>query len=171
MRNKGTKDKERKGKKTTHQSNGIGTAPNHAPRPVPTAPPQTVSTGLEKDHTSRHTSPFTPWMYIRPVVERRDICAEQRRVWVAWVVSGAPKRTRMMARTGVARVRVRVMERRAGYSFTIAVNDLASFFFHCSCVYFVVYVVQIEYITKRTSDKDIQLFSLQDHHHLLRSHL
>lgn len=41
------------------------------------------------------------------------MCAEQRRVCVAWVVSGAPNRTRMMARIGVARVRARVMDRRA----------------------------------------------------------
>lgn len=39
----------------------------------------------------------------------------QRRVCALCVVSGAPKRTRRMKRTGVARRVVRVRERRAGW--------------------------------------------------------
>ena len=37
-----------------------------------------------------------------------------------WVVRGAPKSTRRMARTGVARTIVRVIERRAGCSLLLA---------------------------------------------------
>jgi hypothetical protein len=42
------------------------------------------------------------------------MCAAQRTVSALCVVSGAPKRTRRMDRTGVARRKVRVRERRAG---------------------------------------------------------
>lgn len=42
------------------QSRGIGMAPNHAPRQVPKAPPQTASAGREIPQTSFHTEASTP---------------------------------------------------------------------------------------------------------------
>lgn len=46
--------------------------------------------------------------------ERSAMWAAQRKVRAWWVVSGAPKRMRRNASTGVARSVVRVRERRAG---------------------------------------------------------
>lgn len=46
--------------------------------------------------------------------ERSAMWAAQRKVRAWWVVSGAPKRMRRKASTGVARSVVRVRERRAG---------------------------------------------------------
>jgi hypothetical protein len=52
---------------------------------------------------------------MRDIAERTAMCAAQRRVSKWWVVSGAPKRTRRIARTGVARRVVSVRERMAGW--------------------------------------------------------
>ena len=45
----------------TYQSNGIGTAPPHAPNTVPTAAPHTSSPGSAAPLTSLHILPSTPW--------------------------------------------------------------------------------------------------------------
>ena len=45
----------------TYQSKGMGTAPNHAPTPVPRAPPHTASAGLAMPQTSLQVLVSTPW--------------------------------------------------------------------------------------------------------------
>lgn len=102
--------KEKKRSKT-YQSNGIGTAPNHAPTAVPNAPPQTVSIGRSNAQTCRQTTPSTPWTYTNGRTHSSAMCAAQRNVCHRCVVQGAPKRMRRMARTGVPRRAVRRRER------------------------------------------------------------
>ena len=47
---------------------------------------------------------------------RRARCRARRRVCRWWVVMGAPKRTSMMLRMGTEMVRVRMKEKKTGWS-------------------------------------------------------
>ena len=102
-------------KTLTHQSNGMGTAPTHAPTPVPTAAPQTVSSALVTPQISFHAAESVPWTYTRLVPVSTVMWAAQRIVCGRCVVKGAPKRIRRTARRGVPRRRGRVRERIAAW--------------------------------------------------------
>jgi hypothetical protein len=99
------------------QSKGMGTAPTHAPRHVPTAAPKTSSRGIISAAIRRHLSVSMPCVYIKGSDMSRDMCAAQRIVWSMWVVNGAPKRMRKVPRRGVPRRSESVKDRIAGCSY------------------------------------------------------
>ena len=99
----------------TNQSNGIGTAPIHAPINVPNAPPYTSSIGSRSAIIVLHLSLSTPWTYTSGRTARRERWAAQRNVCGRCVVNGAPKRIARSVRMGVPSKRERVRERIADY--------------------------------------------------------
>ena len=71
--------------------------------------------GGRRPTISLHLSPSTPCTYMRGTEASSEMWAAQRNVCGKWVVSGAPKRMRVMPARGVPATVERRSERKAGY--------------------------------------------------------